>query len=62
MYGHTYSKSKDHRESAGSGPVVLKVVPVMGASFVQVTMDQLINVHLSLFPTPTRDSIGMKWL
>ena len=29
------------RESAGTGPVVLKVVPVTGAAILQVTMDQL---------------------
>ena len=28
------------RESAGTGPVVLKVVPVTGAAFAGVTMDQ----------------------
>ena len=40
------------RESAGTGPVNLKVVPVTGtgASIVQVTMDQLICA--SLFPHP----------
>ena len=30
------------RESAGTGPVVLKIVPVTGAAILQVTMDQLI--------------------
>ena len=45
------------RESAGTGPVVLKVVLVAGAAILEVTMDQSINVHPS-FPTPT---IGMKW-
>ena len=35
-YIHTYC-----RESAGTGPVVLKVVPVTVAAFLQVTMDQL---------------------
>ena len=29
------------RESAGTGPVVLKIVPVTGAAFLQVIMDQL---------------------
>ena len=38
------------RESAGTGPVNLKVVPVTGAS--------LAGHHAPLFPTPT---IGMKW-
>ena len=35
------------RESAGTGPVVLKVVPVMGAVIFQVTMDQLMCASLS---------------
>ena len=39
------------RESAGTGPVTLKVVPVAGATILQVTMDQLMCA--SLFPTPT---------
>ena len=43
------------RESAGTGPVVLKVVPVTGAAF--AGHHGPINVRLS-FPTPT---IGMKW-
>ena len=38
------------RESAGAGPVVLKVVPVTGATILQVTMDQLMCA--SLFPHP----------
>ena len=38
------------REYAGTGPVVLKVVPVAGAAFLQVIMDQLICA--SLFPHP----------
>ena len=38
------------RKSAGTGPVVLKVVPVTGAAILQVTMDQL--VCASLFPHP----------
>ena len=45
------------RESAGTGPVILKVlVPVTGA-VLQLTIDQLFNIRLS-FPTPT---IRMKW-
>ena len=43
------------RESAGTGSVVLKVVPVMGAAFAD--HDGPNNVRLS-FPTPTN---GMKW-
>ena len=35
------------RESAGTGPVVLKVVPVTGAAILQVTIDQLICASLS---------------
>ncbi|CAM9231416.1 unnamed protein product, partial [Ascophyllum nodosum] len=38
------------RESAGTGPVVLKVVPVTGAAILQVTMDQ--SMCASLFPHP----------
>ena len=38
------------RESAGTGPIVLKVVPVTGAAILQVTMDQLMCA--SLFPHP----------
>ena len=38
------------RESAGTGPVVLKVVPVTGAAFLGITMDQLMSA--SLFPHP----------
>ena len=37
-------------EPAGTGPVVLKVVPVTGAVFSGITMDQLICA--SLFPHP----------
>ena len=44
------------RES-GTRPVVLKVVPVTGASLSSITIDRPINVRLS-FLTPT---IGMKW-
>ena len=40
------------RESAGTGPVVLKVVPVKGTAILQVTTDQSINLRLSV-PTPT---------
>ena len=29
------------RESTGTGPAVLKIVPVTGAAILQVTMDQL---------------------
>ena len=36
------------RKSAGTGPVVLKVVPVTGAAILQVNMDQLMCA--SLFP------------
>ena len=35
------------RESAGKGPVNLKVVPVTGAAILQVAMDQLICASLS---------------
>ena len=38
------------RESACTGPVVLKVVPVTGAAFLQVTMDQLMHASLFLHP------------
>ena len=42
------------RESAGTGPVVLKVVPVSGAVILQVTMDQLLCAsffsHPLLYP------------
>ena len=38
------------RESAGTGPVVLKIVPVTGAAILQVTMDQLICASLSPHP------------
>ena len=38
------------RESAGTGPVVLKVIPVTGAAILQVTMDHLMCA--SLFPHP----------
>ena len=38
------------RESAGTGPVVLKVVPVTGAAILQVAMDQLMCA--SLIPHP----------
>ena len=34
------------REYAGTGPVVLKVVPVTGAAILQVTMDQLMCTSL----------------
>ena len=38
----------DCQTSAGKGPVVLKVVPVTGATFAGITMDQL--MFSSLFP------------
>ena len=44
------------RGYAGIGPLVLKVVPVTGAAFSGITMDQLFI--RSSFPTPT---FGMKW-
>ena len=44
---HTYC-----RESAGTGPIVLNVVPVTDAAILQVTMDQVMCA--SLFPHPGR--------
>ena len=44
------------QESAGTGPAVLKVVPVTDAAILQVTMDQLICA--SLFPHPLLDEVG----
>ena len=44
------------RESAGTGPTVLKVVPVTGAAFAGRNGSN--NVRLLYFPTPT--VIGMK--
>ena len=38
------------RESAGSGPEALKAVPVTGAAFSGITMDQFLCA--SLFPHP----------
>ena len=38
------------QESAGTGPVVLKVAPVTGAAILQVAMDQ--SICASLFPHP----------
>ena len=38
------------REAAGARPAVLKVVPVTGAAFSGITMDQLLCA--SLFPHP----------
>ena len=35
------------REPAGTGPVVLKVIPVTGAAILRVTMDKLICASLS---------------
>ena len=48
------------RESAGTGPVVLKVVPVTGAVFLQVTMDRLIlyTPVLSTCPLHTNSGCG----
>ena len=46
----------DCRESSGTGPVVLKVVPVTDAAL--AVHHGPIDAHLS-FPTPT---IGMKWV
>ena len=46
------------REYADTEPVVLKVVPVTGAAFSGITMDQLMCA-LS-FPKPTTRT-GMKW-
>ena len=45
------------RESAGTGLVVLKVVPVTGAAILQVTMDQFMCA--SLFPHPLWYEVGM---
>ena len=42
------------RESAGIGPVILKVVPVTGAAILQVTMDQLMCASLFLHPLSVR--------
>ena len=44
------------RDSAGTGPVVFKIVPVTGAVIFQTTMDQL--MYASLF---AKSTIGMKW-
>ena len=38
------------RESAGTGPVVLEVVPVTSAAFSGITMDQI--MYALYFPTP----------
>ena len=38
------------RESAGTGPLVLKIVPIKGAAFSGITMDQLMRA--SRFPHP----------
>ena len=58
LYGVTQFRTSDvHcRESASTGPVVLKVVPVTGAAILQVTMDQLICA--SLFHTHYRYKVG----
>ena len=42
-YIHTYC-----RESASTGPVLLKVVPVTGAAFSGITIDQLSTTNLRL--------------
>ena len=39
-----------HRESTGTGPVVLKVIPVTGATFSDFPVDQVL--YASLFPHP----------
>ena len=38
------------RESAGAGPVVLEVVPVTDAAFLQVTMNQLMGASVCQHP------------
>ena len=49
--GHAVAYQWLHcRESAGTGPVVLKVVPVTGAAFSGFTIDQFLCA--SLFPNP----------
>ena len=52
VYRVTHLRTDDvHcRESAGTGPVVLKAVPATGAAILQVTMNQLMCA--SLFPHP----------
>ena len=41
------------REPAGKAPIVIKVVPVKGAAFSGITMDQfIIMLFTSLFPNP----------
>ena len=45
------------RESTGTGPIVLKAVPVTGVVILQVTMDQLMCA--SLFPHPLWYEVGM---
>ena len=48
------------RESAGTGPVVLKVVPVTGVAILQVTMDQqLMCASLFLHPLDYWYEVGM---
>ena len=44
------------RESASTGPVVLKVVPVTGAAFLGITMDHFLCLS---FPTPTFGTVDM---
>ena len=52
VYGVTQLRTEgDHcREPAGTAPVVLKVIPVTGAAYSGITMDQLMCA--SLFPHP----------
>ena len=53
---HLRTDGVNCRESADTGPVFLKVVPVTDASILQVTMDQLVCAYI--FPHPILD---MKW-
>ena len=46
----SYFSLNNCRESAGTGPVVLKVVPATGAAFSGITMDKLMCLS---FSTPT---------
>ena len=48
LSGHaiTFTNGVHCRESAGTGPVVLKIVPATGAAFSGITMDQLIRATL----------------
>ena len=47
---HLRADGVHYRESAGTGPVVLKVVPVTNTSFSGVTMDHFLSLA---FPIPT---------